>query len=173
VRRAELAAESLRRVVEPDDGCLAAVDVEAAASYLGLTVLSWRPDENKIKGALIRSARTVFVNAALSPPRKRFTTAHALGHYVLGHGGDHYCPAAEDESREREANRFAAALLMPASRVTALWLKLDGVRPAARVRAVAERLLVSREALGYRLLTLGLTRRAPRDAPPRVSRIAI
>jgi len=115
----------------------------------------------------------VFVNAALSPPRKRFTTAHALGHYVLGHGGDHYCPAAEDESREREANRFAAALLMPASRVTALWLKLDGVRPAARVRAVAERLLVSREALGYRLLTLGLTRRAPRDAPPRVSRIAI
>jgi len=160
VRRAELAAESLRRVIEPDDGRLAAVDVKAAAEYLGVTILGWQPDGNNLRGALIRSARTLFVNASLSEVRERFAVAHALGHLALGHGGDFYCPSELCAGREREANRFAAALLMPAPLVKALWLKLDGGPPRSKVRAIAERLLVSREALGYRLPALGLAHKA-------------
>jgi len=160
VRRAELAAESLRRAVEGDDVRLAAVDVKAAADYLGVMILGWEPNGNKSRGALIRNARALFVDASLSEVRKRFAVAHALGHLALGHGGDFYCPESERSSREAEANRFAAALLMPAPVVKALWLKLDGGPPAAKVRAIAERLRVSREALGYRLTELGLTRKA-------------
>jgi Zn-dependent peptidase ImmA (M78 family) len=160
VRRAELAAESLRRVIDRDDGRLAPVDLRAAAEYLGVTVLSWQPEENESKGALIRSARAAFVNASLSLPRTRFTIAHELGHFVLGHNGDYYCPSCLYAAREREANRFAAAFLMPAPLVKSLWLKLDGLPPGAKARLVAERLAVSREALGYRLVTLGLGARA-------------
>lgn len=156
VRRAELAAESLRRTISPDGGRLEPVNLNAAAEYVGIVILSWQPDENNLKGALIRSARTVFVNASLSLPRMRFIAAHELGHFVLGHGGDFYCPSSLYAARESQANRFAAALLMPPSLVKSLWLKLERLPPAAKVRAVAERLAVSREALGYRLMTLGL-----------------
>lgn len=160
VRRAELAAESLRRAVDGGDGRLAAVDVRAAAAYLGVTILGWQPNGNGARAALIRSARALFVDASLSEARKRFAVAHALGHLALGHGGDFYCPSEHCPRRERAANRFAAALLMPAPLVRALWLKLDGGPPAAKVRAIAKRLAVSREALGYRLLALGLARKA-------------
>ena len=161
MRRAELAAESLRRAVEGDDVRLAAVDVKAAAAFLGVTILGWEPNGNGARAALIRNARALFVNASLSENRARFAVAHALGHLALGHGGDFYCPAAERSAQEAEANRFAAALLMPAPLVRALWLKLDGGPPAAKVRAIAKRLAVSREALGYRLTELGLTRESP------------
>ena len=159
MRRAELAAESLRRTISPDGGRLEPVNLNAAAEYLGVVILTWQPDENSLKGALIRSARTVFVNASLSLPRMRFTAAHELGHFVLGHAGDYYCPSRLYAAREREANCFAAALLMPPSLVKSLWLKLDGMPPGAKARVVAERLAVSREALGYRLVTLGLAHR--------------
>ena len=160
VRRVEFAAESLRRTVNPDGGRLEPVDLTAAAEHLGVTILSWQPEENSLKGALIRSARTIFVNASLSLPGMRFTAAHELGHFVLGHGGDFYCPSPLYAAQERQANRFAAALLMPPSLVKSWWLKLDGMPPAAKVRTVADRLDVSREALGYRLLTLGLAHKA-------------
>jgi Zn-dependent peptidase ImmA (M78 family) len=161
VRRAELAAESLRRAVEGSDISLAAVDVKAAAEYFGVTVLGWQANGNGARAALIRNARALFVNVALGENRARFAVAHALGHLALGHGGDFYCPEAERSAREADANRFAAALLMPAPLVRALWLKLDGGPPSAKVRAIAERLRVSREALGYRLTELGLTRESP------------
>jgi Zn-dependent peptidase ImmA (M78 family) len=139
---------------------LEAVDLAAVAAYLDVVVLSWRPEDDGLKGALIRGARAVFVNASLNAARRRFIAAHEFGHLALGHRGDFYCPAAERSPQEVEANRFAAALLMPAALVRALWLKLEGVRPGARARLVAERLGVSREALGYRLAALGLAARA-------------
>lgn len=54
--------------------------------------------------------------------RKRFTAAHELGHYVLGHGSDVIrCRPADVENwdpklrqDERDANTFAAEILMPA-----------------------------------------------------------
>lgn len=63
---------------------------------------------------------TVYLSPYTSPLRDNFTIAHELGHYVL-----HYVfPQRTDEAvfqrhgigpLETEANRFAAALLMPAS----------------------------------------------------------
>lgn len=155
MRGTEYTAASLRLAAGAAER-LEAVDLAAVAAYLEVVVLSWRPDDHGLKGALIRGARAVFINASLNAPRQRFIGAHEFGHLALGHGGDFYCPTAERSAQEVEANRFAAALLMPASLVRALWLKLEGVRPGARARLLAERLGVSREALGYRLAALGL-----------------
>lgn len=57
--------------------------------------------------------------------RKRFSIAHELGHYVLGHGqtSDMVCTdkdmisALKDGSKESEANAFAGELLLPTNLV--------------------------------------------------------
>lgn len=60
--------------------------------------------------------------------RKRFTAGHELGHYLLGHGGteirckphdiENWSPILNRE--ERDANTFAAEVLMPASIIAPL-----------------------------------------------------
>lgn len=80
-----------------------------------------------ISGLLLASRGEIWVNAAEArewPPRKRFTIAHELGHWVLHRTGQQalFCRhgAVEEADRpelpaaEVEANAFAAALLMPA-----------------------------------------------------------
>lgn len=81
-------------------------------------------------GALIR-ARNLPIGAILvrkSIPergRKYFTIAHEIGHFIL-HGHDQACTSSEigywsdgatEKNLEREANEFAAELLMPTERV--------------------------------------------------------
>ncbi len=154
------------RATCPDGWRVEPINLGAVAAYLGVDILTWQPDEEQLNGALIRSAKTVFVNAALVRPRMRFAAAHELGHYVLGHEGDFFCPFNRYATLECEANRFAAALLMPTTVVKALWLKLSDLTPAAKLSALAERLAVSRQALGYRLRAVGIAGDAP-AAPQR------
>jgi Zn-dependent peptidase ImmA (M78 family) len=140
----------------PDGWGTEPVDLGAVAAYLGVEILTWLPAEEKLNGVLIRSARTVFVNAGLALPRMRFVVAHEFGHFVLGHDGDFYCPFTQLVEQEREANRFAAALLMPKAVVKTLWLKLSDLTPTAKMSALAKKLAVSRQALGYRLRAVGI-----------------
>jgi hypothetical protein len=88
-----------------------------------------------LSGLLLPSLGEIWVNAdetAEWPERERFTIAHELGHHVLHATGQQtlFCrkpsvdpedgPAAEREPLpviEREANTFAAALLMPAEMI--------------------------------------------------------
>lgn len=69
----------------------------------------------------------LYVNRQQSPAQQRFTAAHALGHFLLHLQGNElhllerdnaevmYRRENEVNPREREANVFAAALLMPRS----------------------------------------------------------
>jgi hypothetical protein len=55
-------------------------------------------------------------DAIVQPGRRNFTIAHELGHYVLGHriaSGDELEPTERTPYQEREADVFAAELLMP------------------------------------------------------------
>jgi Zn-dependent peptidase ImmA (M78 family) len=124
VIRVELAAKSLWRDMYKAGRYAEPVDVFAAAEHLGLDVVYWEPEEKDLAGVLIRSARTIFVNASLSAARIRFTVAHELGHYVLGHG-DAGCPCPSRAEEEREADRFAAALLLPAAVLRSMWFTWD------------------------------------------------
>ena len=166
MQRPELAATALWRATCPDGWRVEPINLGAVAAHLGVDILTWQPDEERLNGALIRSAKTVFVNAALARPRMRFAAAHELGHYVLGHEGDFFCPFNRYATLESEANRFAAALLMPTAVVKTLWLKLSDLTPAAKLSALAERLAVSRQALGYRLRAVGIAGETP-AAPQR------
>lgn len=81
----------------------------------------------RFEGVLItnsaKSRGSIAYNEASSPKRRRFTIAHELGHFLIPvHGANAQCMkvdmgvlVAKDANRRREAeaNRFAAALLMP------------------------------------------------------------
>ena len=87
--------------------------------------------------------------------RQRFTQAHELGHVILNHVTQNQ-PRMRDvsfdnnDSVEREANAFAAELLMPAR-----WLK-QMYRESKSATQLAANLGVSVTALRYRLKNLGL-----------------
>lgn len=109
------------------------------------------------------AAAWAYVSADANNPlaRRRFTAAHELGHAVLHRdqlvwADKSVLEAAEaDDPKEREANRFAAELLMPEDVIRARAAELTqeyGACPRGvfEYRLAAE-LLVSREAVRYRL----------------------
>lgn len=91
-------------------------------------------------------------NAAHSEPRLRFTLAHELGHWVLHapHLDDTETTFASERCSlrriEREADRFASALLLPSRAVLALWADLVG-EPLALDRSLPVRAALVRQAL--------------------------
>lgn len=114
-----------------------------------------------------------FVRADDILPRRRFTAAHELGHYVLHRqcmGGQFLTETNETvletadtataARMEREANRFAGELLLPEAVCRARAAELQrayGCCPeAVLVSRLAGELLVSREATRYRVQALGI-----------------
>lgn len=109
------------------------VPIEQIIRDLGLP-LSFEPMDDNISGYIERrdGGYRIAVNANHAPTRQRFTAAHELGHYIyhrdlLGEGvGDNRAYRAEGTNRpnpnirpihERQANSFAANVLMPRHRL--------------------------------------------------------
>lgn len=98
-------------------------------------------------------------NDTESLQRQRFTIAHEIGHFALGHMQGHALFRDPTEvftgrvhsPQEVEANQFAAALLMPEKMVKALIG--SGVNT---LRSLATRFEVSESAMRWRLVNLGL-----------------
>lgn len=136
------------------------VPVESiAVDLLGLRIVE-RPLE--ASGLLYPAERLVVLNADESPVRRRFTLAHELGHWVCqcleGAEAPVFCRRQDvsmtaDRALEREANIFAAELLMPPEAVASLF--------DAEPQSLGERLGVSGPALGWRLYNLGLVAERP------------
>ena len=99
------------------------------------------------------SGYAIYTNANHSPKRRRFTIAHELGHYALHRDliGSGITDDALYRSRlggpiERQANRFAAELLMP-------WnLVVESIEQGIdTVEELAEKFGVSKSAMSIRL----------------------
>ena len=142
------------------------VPVESIAEdLLGLAVEALQLD---VSGMLLPAERRILVNASESEPRQRFTIAHELGHWICqcleGTAKPVYCRAdevgvdPEAKAIEREANIFAANLVMPEAMVRSLW--------HGQVEPVAQCLGVSSEALHWRAYGIGLMVASPIAAPP-------
>ncbi len=139
-------AESYRH----EEAALLRPDVGTQAQgVLGLAVEARELD---VSGMLLPAERRILVNAAEPEPRRRFTVAHELGHWICqcleGTAKPIYCRAEEigvdpeAKALEREANIFAANLVMPENKVRTS----DGKNHFG----------VSDEALAWRLYNLGL-----------------
>lgn len=103
--------------------------------------------------------------------RQRFTIAHEIGHHRL-HDADAYLDgtatlrlrdatsATGTDREEREANAFAAALLMPADWVHDHFMDIVTARRLVDEDTIVARLAhqfdVSEQAMRFRLVNLGL-----------------
>ena len=129
-KRLKQIEETARRILIEQRLYNTPVDVYSVANGLGLGVVP-HDFANDVSGLLITSGgkSTIGINSNNGVTRKRFTIAHEIGHYVLGHQregafidkpGNFFTIVYRDSSsstgefqQEREANAFAAALLMP------------------------------------------------------------
>lgn len=102
---------------------------------------------------------TIYFNEGEAENRRRFTVAHELGHYVLGHGERPRDNAQafslnNYDWREASANKFAAELLMPKSLIDYYVIQ----QGHSSLTALADIFKVSEVAMQYRLRNLGLIR---------------
>ena len=121
---------------------------------------------------ITKGARAVIVTNDLhGPERRRFATAHAIGHYVLHVGGNASDVTYVDKIRNRveraasgidpdemEANVFAANLLMPLAMVNETFDEtFDTVESEGElVEVMAHGFMVPTMAMSWRLQGLGL-----------------
>lgn len=150
----------------------APVPVDKIADHIGAQVVRQRMDAH-LSGMTFRQDDVVLIgiNSGHHPRRQRFTMAHEIGHVVL-HPGK---PLLVDSSvrvnfrndvsslatnqEEIEANAFAAELLMPRDLVWQHYTAAveGGTRGRDPLVALLARTFdVSTEAMGYRLINLGL-----------------
>jgi len=105
----------------------------------------------------------IAVNSARPLCRRRFSIAHEIGHYILGHnsllfsgsGGEGMIK--RDPRQERAANAFAAEFLMPKKLLSREAHKYS-------LRGLARRYMVSMQAMEIRLKELGLVCKDMRGA---------
>ena len=114
-------------------------------------------DFKQIDGILVRTGQGCYIGINRNRPftRKRFTLAHELGHYLL-HGGERFEDSGDRHSMiERQADAFAAELLMPSSMVRGTIAQLARISPKIEiVDELAWIFRVSRVAMKNRLADL-------------------
>lgn len=152
--RAELPVEIVGRFLNS-----APVDLDGMARAIGLEVAERCFDDPDVAGMIECAGRTyrISLNGTDSPRRRRFTLAHEIAHYILHRDliGDGITDRGLYRSRlsdaiERQANRYAANLLMPSGLVRAAWREGD-----CSIAGMAARFHVSEDAARIRLKELG------------------
>ncbi len=152
------------------------VDLSKIAHFCNAEI-HWEKMEADVSGALVVRGheRHIFVNQEHPEVRQRFTIGHEFGHLILHDTGDRmivdkylriYQRVGEASSfaytavgatttpqEEREANMFAAALLMPAPVIAAEALVRD-ISDEDQMQSLAQELKVSLQALLIRLQQL-------------------
>lgn len=124
-----------------------------------------RAPNGDFSGMLIRKdgRALIGVSSSESDVRQRFTVAHELGHFFLHPNKDAFIDYRNNRKdvmrtpRERQANMFAAALLMPRNTL------LRDFKAIAKegfmedeLRGLARQYKVSEDAMHFRLMNLNL-----------------
>jgi Zn-dependent peptidase ImmA (M78 family) len=151
------------------------VPVKMIASSEGLHVIE-TSIHGDVSGALVRSkgGAVIIVNQSHHSNRQRYTVGHELAHHFLGHGGEKehldwkFTVLRRDgkssegtDANEIEANFFAANLLMPKDFLRgdiAQLARFNGEAALGEgdINKLAHRYEVSKLAMSYRLVSLGL-----------------
>lgn len=134
---------------------------EELARKVGLTIRNkssvFTDEDYPYSGHFLRNEGVIEVNIDEGVLRQRFTLAHELGHFALGHQDSPRDMSANFSSAqstpiERAANQFAAELLMPAEAVS----KVVRSGMFKSIDELAEAFQVSKVAMTYRVNNLGL-----------------
>jgi len=139
------------------------VDVHVIAANVGIEVITTESlSKSGLSGKIEfrespRKNPVIYVNAKDAEDRQRFTIAHELGHYFCGHDSSCREDTAFNMSpavgayEERQANDFAANLLMPKIAIEYFIHE----KKEFNVENLAALFEVSLSALRFRLINLG------------------
>lgn len=157
----------VQQLLKKHDVLLPPIPVKSIAENLGVRVKSYDLGDN-VSGVLVvkQGIGTIGVNEKDPPVRKRFTIAHELGHYILHqkksdlfidkkykvHFRDSKSTTGEYQN-EREANAFAAALLMPQNMLIADLERYE-ISDDKAVSNLARKYKVSELAMSIRISNL-------------------
>ena len=142
------------------------IDPKLCANKLGVNVDASRLDDD-ISGVFVAEGVDYFIiyNKDQSNVRQRFTIAHELAHFILHKDSKLFIDRKQkliyrdstsstgEVLREREANAFAAALLMPRTLIDNEVSNL--LDEEEIVSILAEKFGVSKLAMSFRLSNLG------------------
>ena len=163
-------------IIEEYNGKQSRIDVEKIARNMGLKIIVDDLGKNVTGVLFIKNGQGVIgynPDENTSNVRKRFTIAHELGHYILHRldnnifvdkkefkavfRRDHNSTTGEHK-QEREANAFAAALLMPEhlliKEINKKSFDLGGDNDI--INTLASKFEVSTQAMAYRIANLNL-----------------
>ena len=159
--RLTLAARRAENFLKEKGICSLPINPFEIAGMLEIAVQAKPVDKPGVSGMLVRHGNNFGIFYATDIPnrdRQRFSVAHEIGHYMLdGHidrsfpnGTTHESQGefVSDDSYEREANRFAAGLLMPDPMFSKEMSKYtDGM---CAIKSLAQKCKVSRTAAAIR-----------------------
>lgn len=151
-------------------GDVPALRLAEVMERLGMLVLMVDPIEG-VSGAACRLPEldVVLINRRETPGRRHFDLAHELFHILTW---EQMPPEHSEEAMpkkrsrvEQLADNFASAVLMPAAVLDRFgnWADLAGKALAKRLNEVADELLVTAQALRWRLVGMGRISRANSD----------
>jgi len=148
------------------------VDVERVAKHLGLNVVHAELGKDTSGLLVVQGPEDVriCINKEDPPTRRRFSTAHEIGHWVLKHhtkpgvhvDRGHVVLARDQRSSqgvdktEVEANQFASALLMPERMLKEAVATSANPLRDVDITDLAKVFQVSEQAMTIRLTRLGL-----------------
>lgn len=109
--------EVARKALISSDCMSLPIDIEKVAKKFELNVVEF-DFADSISGVLKKDRNVIGINKKQPKVRQRFTIAHELGHFLLGHDIGKNEDVVDDDSekplhKEREANIFASQILMP------------------------------------------------------------
>ncbi|QIJ75063.1 ImmA/IrrE family metallo-endopeptidase [Methylobacterium sp. NI91] len=150
---------AVRQLIEDFSLTEPPVDPVRIAKHLGVSVyfVEFEPERKNISGFFDCDERAIFVNKDEFPLRQTFTIAHELGHKVLH---EDWARSSEyrvllrdqdgrtDEPHEKEANAFAAHLLVPRFMLDKYWRRLT-IEQLSTIFAVSVPMIRNRLAFEY------------------------
>lgn len=164
----ELEAQTLLSECKIDEP---AISVKKIAKYLNIAIVPYEFGDS-VSGVILMDDDQVTIGYNPSEPvvRTRFTIAHEIGHFKRHWGTSKlfiddkrfYLRDKQNTSgvfQEKEANAFAAALLMPTEMIGESFEKIISTKILTDeqiVRSLAKEYEVSQMAMSYRLSNLGL-----------------
>jgi Zn-dependent peptidase ImmA (M78 family) len=144
------------------------VQVDEIAKELGIQV-QYEHAKDELSGFLLRDfsrhKAIIGVNEIHVKTRQRFTIAHELGHFLLHEQEELHVDRlfqikrrdGKSTTGEKEANLFAAELLMPAQFIQEELAEIEllDLENDAVISSLADKYNVSRQAMTFRLSYLG------------------
>ena len=112
-----LAKDELGNIVVP-------VDLGQILEKYNLKAYNTTFTQPDVAGALDRKAKKIYVNRSDPQTRKIFTLAHELGHYFIHKDRNVdilYRERDNHDEAEREADHFAAMILIPEETIRVYW----------------------------------------------------